>query len=102
MVSQNDKNDWTLEKRLNLESRMLNIYYPIMCLDMLPATGIALNLQHILLSERKLKLNLLKKIKYTSSIKMGPNLLNFCNKSTLSSEPQTSSNCMVSWTCILL
>lgn len=88
--------DWTYESKLMLESKLLLFNYPVMCGGILPATGAAVNFQHLLLSARKLKLNPLKKKYFSSKLNMETDLLNDCNKPESTSESQISSDLMVS------
>lgn len=93
-----DDGKWTNKMKLRLESKIILLNHPVMCMDILPATGVALNLQHFLLSARKLELNPLKR-KYSmySNLSMKMDLIsNDGSKSNSSSEPQTSSDLMVS------
>lgn len=60
IITENDKINWTYERRLKLESKLLLMYNPVMCMDTSPIAGLTLHLQHQMLSCRKIKLNPLK------------------------------------------
>ncbi|XP_015374960.1 PREDICTED: uncharacterized protein LOC107169665 isoform X2 [Diuraphis noxia] len=55
------------ERRLKIESKLLKLNFPVMCMDPSPVCGLTVKLQHDLLSRRTMCLNPLKKKKYDSS-----------------------------------
>lgn len=93
--------------KLKLESKLLLLSKPAMCVDSSPIAGLTVNLQHQLLSGRTIQLNPLKK-KFSSklissSIDSSNNSAGNISTSMLSNElPCKSSELMVSYKCLLL
>lgn len=58
--------NWTYKRKLKLESTLLMMSHPAMCMDSSPIAGLTVYLQHQMLSYRKIKLNPLNN-KYNSS-----------------------------------
>jgi len=56
-LAKNNHINWTYKKRLKLESMLLLISRPSMCMDSLPIAGLAIHLQHQLLSCRTIDIN---------------------------------------------
>ncbi|XP_025415047.1 uncharacterized protein LOC112686817 isoform X2 [Sipha flava] len=86
--------DWTYESKLKLESKILLLNYSVMCGGVLPATGAAVNLQHLLLSARKLEFNPLKRKYFSSKLNTETDLVDDYNKSESTNESQISSDLM--------
>lgn len=57
------------EQRLKIESDLLRLNFPVMCMDTAPISGLVVQLQHQLLSRRTINLNPLK-IKDPSNFEM--------------------------------
>lgn len=110
IVAENSQINWTYKMKLKLESKLLLLSKPAMCMDSSPIAGLTVNLQHQLLSGRTIILNPLKK-KYTFSSKLISSPIDSSNNSAgnilstsmLSDElPCKSSELMVSYKCLFL
>lgn len=70
IIAENSHINWTYRKRLKLESMLLKVNNPVLCMDSSPIAGLTVHLQHQMLSCRTIQLNPLK-YKHTSS-KLNP------------------------------
>lgn len=68
-MAENSHINWTYEKRLKLESKLLLITHPVLCMDSSPIAGLTINLQHQLLSGRTIELNPIKNKDFSSENK---------------------------------
>lgn len=66
ILAENSHINWTYQKRLKLESMLILVSHPVMCMDSSPIAGLTVNLQHQMLSCRSIMLNPLNN-KYTYS-----------------------------------
>lgn len=95
IIAENSHINWTYEKKLKLESMLLMVSHPAMCMDSSPIAGLAIHLQHQMLSCRSIQLNPLKNKCASSKTKLiEMNVSNDLDEdnlfmSTLSDEPQT-------------
>ncbi|XP_060858740.1 MATH and LRR domain-containing protein PFE0570w-like isoform X2 [Metopolophium dirhodum] len=92
-----DKNFWSIDRRLGLESEILKKVYPVMCMDPSPLAGLVVQLQHQVLSRRTIVLNPLKrKNNFSKPIPLKTDLYNepndSLNTSMLSNESQGGSS----------
>jgi len=76
------------EQRLKIESELIRLNFPVMCMDPSPLAGLTVQLQHQLLSRRTITLNPLNVINNDSS-KFEMDLLNKSQEDTL---PKTKLN----------
>lgn len=94
-MAENSHINWTYKRRLKLESTLLLLSRPAMCMDSSPIAGLTVYLQHQMLSCRKIKLNPLKYNTKSKSIKVDlfDNLdENTLITSKLSNKPQKDSS----------
>lgn len=105
IVAENSHINWTYKMKLKLESKLLLLSKPAMCMDSSSIAGLTVNLQHQLLSGRTIQLNPLKKkypfsSKSISSIDSSNNSAGNVSTSMLSNKK--SSELTVSYKCLLL
>jgi len=96
ILANNNDIDWTYKKRLKLESMLLLLSRPVMCMDSLSIAGLTVHLQHQLLSCRNIQLNPLKNNNNLSKLKLlevyFSQYTNYDIYSKLSNEPQPTSS----------
>lgn len=108
IIIENDQINWTYERRLKLESKLLLLYYPAMCMDMSPVAGLTVQLQHQMLSCRRVELNPLKKKQKTAKFEcVAEDVSNDTFKQLLlqskfSDVPRDSSKILVCFVCYIL
>lgn len=65
IIAENSHLNWTYERRLKLEQMLLLVTRPAFCFDSSPIAGLAVHLQHQMLSVRDVELNPLKNGSYS-------------------------------------
>ncbi|VVC40290.1 Hypothetical protein CINCED_3A000795 [Cinara cedri] len=73
IISEHNYMNWSYNKRLKLESMLTLVSHPVMCMDSSHIAGLTVNLQHQLLSCRKIILNPLKNNFKSSKLNLSHN-----------------------------
>lgn len=89
--------NWSYKKRLKLESMLILVSHPLMCMDSSPTSGLTVNLQHQLLSCHTIILNPFKNNFNSSKVNLSENDLQINLHKNIPTISKSSSQLVVSW-----